>query len=51
MYNIHIHNKVRVLGIGKNQNQKLCNLHSLIINGCSITIKKVKILDNRVNFQ
>ena len=33
MYNIHIHDKVRFLDIGKKQNQKLCNLHSLIING------------------
>ena len=33
MYNVHIHDKARVLGIGRNQNQKLCNLHSLIVNG------------------
>ena len=33
MYNIHIHDKVRVLEVGRNQNQKLWNLHSLIING------------------
>ena len=33
MYNIHIHDEVRVLGIGRNQKQKLCNLRSLIING------------------
>ena len=33
MYNVHIHDKVMVLGIGRNQNQKLYNLHSLIING------------------
>ena len=51
MYNVHIHDKVMVLGIGRNQNQKLYNLHSLIINGWSITIGKVKILDNRGNFQ
>ena len=51
MYNIHIHVKVRVLEIGRNRNQKLCNLHALIINGRSITIGKVKILDNRGNFQ
>ena len=51
MCNIHIHVKVRVLEIGRNRNQKLCNLHALIINGRSITIGKVKILDNRGNFQ
>ena len=51
MYNIHIHVKVRVLEIGRNRNQKLYNLHALIINGRSITIGKVKILDNRGNFQ
>ena len=33
MYNIHIHDKVRVLEIGRSQNQKLCNQRSLIING------------------
>ena len=33
MYDIHIHDKVKILGIGRNQNQKLCNLHLLIING------------------
>ena len=46
MYNIHIHDKVRVLGIRRNQYQKLCNLNSLIING-----GKLKILDDRDNFQ
>ena len=51
MYNIHIYDKVRVLWIGKNQNQKLCNLYSLIINGWSITIGRVKIFDNWDNFQ
>ena len=51
MYNIYIHDKVRVLGIGRNQHKKLCNLHSLIVNGWSITIRKVKILDNWGNFQ
>ena len=29
------------LGIGTNQNKKLCNLHTLIINGWSIAIRKV----------
>ena len=33
MYNVHIHDKVMVLGIGRDQNQKLYNLYSLIING------------------
>ena len=33
MYNVHIHDKVMVLGIGRSPNQKLYNLHSLIING------------------
>ena len=51
MYNIHIHGKVRVIGIEKKQNQKWFNLHALIINGWSITIRKVKILDNRGNFR
>ena len=51
MYSTHIHDKVRVLGIGKNQNQKLCNLDSLIINEWTITIGKVKIFGNRGNFQ
>ena len=33
-YNItHIHDKVRVIGRGRTQNQKLFNLHLLIING------------------
>ena len=50
MYNIHIHDKVRVLGIGRNQNQKLCNLYSFIINGWNISIEKRKILDNQGNF-
>ena len=49
MYKMQIHGKV--LGIGRNQNQKLWNLHSLIIIGWSITIGKVKILDNWGNFQ
>ena len=31
-YNVHIYDKVRVLGIGRNQNQKLCKLHSIIID-------------------
>ena len=51
MYNMYVHDKVRVLRIGRNQNQKLCNLYSLIINAWSITIGKVKILINRGNFQ
>ena len=51
MYNIYVHDKVRVLGIQRSQNQKLCNLYSLIINEWSITIGKVKILDNQGDFQ
>ena len=51
MYNIHIHDNVRTLGIGRIHDQKLCNLHSLISNGWSITDGKVKSLDNRGNFQ
>ena len=43
MYNIHILDKARVLRTGRHQNQKLCNLHSLIITRRSITIGKVKI--------
>ena len=39
-----------MIGIGRKQNQKLRNLRSLIIDGLSITIGKVKILDNRGNF-
>ena len=35
MYNMHIHDKVRVLGVGRNQNRKLCDLYLLIINGWS----------------
>ena len=50
MYNIHIHDKVKVLGIARNQNQKLCNLYALIIKQWSISIDTVKILDNRGNF-
>ena len=33
MNNIHIPDMVRFLTIGRNQNQKLCYLHLLIING------------------
>ena len=40
MCNIHIHDKVSVLAIGGNQNQKLCNLHSLIINGQASQLEK-----------
>ena len=51
MYNIYVHDKVRVLGIQRSQNQKLFNLYLLIINEWSITIGKVKILDNQGDFQ
>ena len=40
MYNTHIHDKVRVLGIGRNQNQTLCNMHSLIVNGDESRLEK-----------
>ena len=40
MYNIHIHDKVRVLGTERNQSQKLFNLHSLIINGEASSLEK-----------